>query len=163
MPTRIVPERKEFGPKTLVQTLQGLEIFSPGAPAVTKASKSVTINTSPKAGQLWKLESIYFEFPKALHAANAEKAEPIQFRIKVSTGGVVIAKQVFDTTAPQGVGNSKYPLVGNLEAFYRNAIYAGQDITVEYELEFPGPEAPFAVAETFTGQLVLTYTQVDGK
>jgi len=160
-PTRVNASRRERGPKTLVQTLAGLEIFSPGAPAKTKDSKTVTINTAPKAGQLWKLESIYFEFPSAVHAANAEKGEPIQFRIKVTTGGITIAKQTFDTTAPQGTGNSKYALVGNLEAFYRNAIYPGQDITITWELEFPGPEAPFATAETLVGQAILTYTQVD--
>jgi hypothetical protein len=127
-------------------------------------SRLVTVNTSPRAGQTWAIQSAYFEFPKALKSGiffgGKNNEAELELRIELLIGGVTVAKQVFLTIAPVPVEpGEKWPIVGNLEAFVTNTVYPGQDIAVFYELTFPTEAKALGEGETDIGKLILTYTQ----
>jgi hypothetical protein len=161
---RINKVHEQIGPRTLVQQLPASVIHRPVAPNKNTDTKSTTLNSSPRAGQSWRLESIYFEFPLAEKSAiifgGATQAGEFEFSVKLIIGGVISAKQTFIAKAEKVLEEpgEKWAIVGNLEAFSNHVVYAGQDITIETELSFPAQAQAFGEANTQIGKAIVVYS-----
>lgn len=159
MPVGKQHEQRSIGPKSITQALKSLEIVGPPIkPTILEQTSSVIFNTAPRAGQTWKIEGCYFEFPQAIKETFLiEEGQNFEFTIEMLVGGIVTSKQIFLTFCPPNT-QERWPLVGNLEAFSPPVVYPGQSIEVKTKLNFQSSSAG-GEALLHPGRVVVTYSQ----
>lgn len=173
-----IPHRQPetIGPKAVVLTIPSshVEALSPAKILIPVVKQAISLNTAPRAGQLWNVQSAYFNFPLAItqtYEAIAFKQffpNEYLFEISLKFGTRTIAKQVFQTSSSSKNGEeNRWPLVGNLEGFTDTTVYAGEGITLETKLVFVTyneeknsiGELADGQALTNKGEFVFNYTQ----
>lgn len=165
MPASQQKQPREIGPKTITVQLPALHVPI-GNPLEPEDFGAVTINTAPRAGQLWKITSCYFSFSAAEQGSTAAQGLASQhtFEIELLVGQKTVAKQVFESTGPTRVQEEenehagKWPLLGNLESFSPLTVYPGESLEIVYKLY--GGEFANLGPEQQNGVLNLTYTLV---
>jgi hypothetical protein len=158
-----LPQRqpRTYGPRTLVQQLPGIKIGAPAKPEIRKASGATVLNDSPRAGQSWEVQGIYFEFPEANKTWGGQIGSTgnseFEFIIQLVIGGVICAKQIFvaisTVTDPE---ETAWPLVGNMESFQANTVYGGQTVEIRTEIKLIN-NVSGGFVETKVGKVILSY------
>lgn len=148
---------QSFGPKTI--QLQGTNLEAVNTKNV--ATKLITVNDAPRAGQAWGIDSCYFNFPVAKKSnEDILTGLPLEqiFFINMSVGGLEVATQEFiergKTNEPE-IRESRIPATGSLEPITPTSVYPGQSLEIEYGIS--KSLQPGGGMETGTGLIVITY------
>lgn len=113
-----------------------------------RESKLLTVDTAPRAGQKWQIQSAYYNFPHATKfdgSVFTGKKLEYTFGIRMLIDGVEVAQQrLLESALSNEPEEETTPLnaLGSLEPFAPAILHAGGSLAFEYYIEISATSAP---------------------
>jgi hypothetical protein len=146
----------EIGGKTIHLTVPKFSIIALEKPSVLGKALGIPFNEAPRAGQSWRVDSVYYSLNllKANHGA-VGTAEMI-LEIFAYIGNQSFASQVFLEGQIKPGQEVEEPRIGTLEAYAPPTLYPGQEGQVNLGIQTNTTTSTIVIQ----GFVLITYTLI---